>query len=498
MTVNPNIKSIAVIGCGPSGAGALKAFLAEGTFDRVKAFERRSDFGGLWNYTTETDIGAVPIPNTDPTIDLKAKLCKQTNKYVWPAAVYDYLDTNVPRDIMSYAEFPFDDSLPLFPHREDVRKYLNNYSEELKPYVAFNTKVVDVDYVDGKWQVTSRPVSIETEGGLKRSEDEGLEDTVETFDAILLSVGNYDLPYIPEKDGIEEWIAKYPGSIIHTKDYRSPQQVCGMVSKEGNILVVGNSASAGDLCFQIATQEKRLVYKSIRSKSKHPAGTSELTREVGDIEKFDADSKSVHIKNGTIIENVELIIFATGYLKSYPFLNKNVTAKFPLLTDGLRVLNVYEHIFPFYYPNLAILGLGRFVLPTRTSETQGCYVSKVWSGKLTLPPVEDMIKWEKDRVAIKGPGKAFHDLPFPDDVNYSQNLNQQIIAAGGGLVPHVWTAKEIIIRALMVQVKVGYIKYKQASGMSATSYQELIDAGYLEPFEVSEENARYFLDNVTQ
>lgn len=498
MTLAQAVKSIGIIGCGPSGAGALKAFIAEGTFDRIKAFEKRSDFGGLWNYTAETDIGAVPIPNTDPKIDLLAKLCKQTNEYVWPAAVYDFLDTNVPRDIMSYAGFPFDKSLPLFPHREDVRKYLKEYSEDLRPYVSFDTKVVDVDYVDGKWQVTSRPVTVETEGAATPSSIEGLKDTVETFDALLLSVGNYDLPYIPEKEGVEEWVAKYPRTIMHTKDYRSPKQVCDMVSKDGNIVVIGNSASAGDLCYQIATRENRKVYKSKRSESKHPAGISDLIKDVGDIAKFDAATKSVLIVDGTVIENVELVIYATGYLKSYPFLNKNVTDKFPLLTDGLRVLNVYEHIFPFYYPNLAILGLGRFVLPTRTSETQGCYISKVWSGKIALPPVEEMIKWENDRVALKGPAKAFHDLPFPEDVVYSHNLNEQIIAAGGGLVPHTWDAEEIIIRSLVMKVKVAYIKYRQDTGISANSYQELIDANYLEPLEVSEEKAQLLLQSPGQ
>ena len=44
----PSIKSIAVIGAGPSGAITLDALTKEGTFDVIRVFERNDQAGGMW------------------------------------------------------------------------------------------------------------------------------------------------------------------------------------------------------------------------------------------------------------------------------------------------------------------------------------------------------------------------------------------------------------------------------------------------------------------
>jgi cation diffusion facilitator CzcD-associated flavoprotein CzcO len=42
------IKSVAVIGLGPSGAITIDALAKEQTFDRIVVFERKSAPGGCW------------------------------------------------------------------------------------------------------------------------------------------------------------------------------------------------------------------------------------------------------------------------------------------------------------------------------------------------------------------------------------------------------------------------------------------------------------------
>lgn len=42
------IKSVAVIGAGPSGAIAVDAFMQEKVFDVVRVFERQEMAGGCW------------------------------------------------------------------------------------------------------------------------------------------------------------------------------------------------------------------------------------------------------------------------------------------------------------------------------------------------------------------------------------------------------------------------------------------------------------------
>lgn len=44
----PNIRRVAVIGAGPSGAIATDALVKEQAFDVVKVFDRRAGVGGTW------------------------------------------------------------------------------------------------------------------------------------------------------------------------------------------------------------------------------------------------------------------------------------------------------------------------------------------------------------------------------------------------------------------------------------------------------------------
>ncbi|CUM66602.1 uncharacterized protein PRCAT00004271001 [Priceomyces carsonii] len=489
------IKSIAIIGAGPCGTGALKAFIKEGRFGRIQAFEKRPDLGGLWNYTVETDEKSTPVPCESPSLDIDPVFNENTGNFVWPSPVYDYLDTNVPKEIMTYVDEPFSTDLPIFPHRSDVLEYMKHYATELNNFIRFNTKVVHIDLLnDNKWKVISRPVVEETNGGKISSRIQKFEDKTEIFDAVVIATGNYDIPYIPNRQGMEEWNSKHPGTISHVKSYRNPKT---LEQENGEILVVGNSASAGDLAYQLATTLKRKIYKSKRSENQLPTGKSNFVMEVADIKRFDADSRSIYLEDGSKLENVSRIIFATGYLKSFPFMDHFNRTQFPLLTDGNKVHGIYEQIILYNYPNLAIIGLPRFVLPTRNAETQACWLSKVWSGKIKLPSVEYMRDLERKRVEDKGSGKKFHDLIFPEDVLYSNLLNSQIFNSvktlknsEKGLLPKVWDKEQIKIRGSIKAIKESYIIYKERTGKLAKSVQELEDAKITEPLFISDEELR--------
>lgn len=485
-----NIKSVAIIGAGPSGAGALKALIQEKKFDKVQAFEKRPCFGGLWNYTPETDTTCIPIPCEEPVLDIQPVLAHDKTKYIYSSPAYNFLDTNVPKDIMTYADFPFPEDTPVFPHRSEVWKYMNDYSKELYPYVQFNTKVVHVELLDNnKWKVVTRKVVNENQGARVITTE--FPDVEEIYDAVIIANGNYDVPYIPNRDGMKEWSEKYPGSIIHVKAYRQPEDYADL---KGEILVVGNSASGGDLAYQLAVGLKRPIYKSKRSENSLPAGHSDYIVDRADIKRFNAAEKLVEFTDGTKLENVDKVIFATGYLKSYPFLQYlNKTDK-PLLTDGFRVHGNYQHVILYNYPNLAILGLARYVLPTRAAETQGCWLAKIWSGRIPLPSYDEMKAWEEGEVAKRGSGTKFHDLLFPNDVHYSNLLNNQILDSvkhlpveERGLIPKIWDKEQTAIRGSIKPLKEAYIKYKEETGIAAKTYQELIEANVIDKVMISDE-----------
>lgn len=470
------IRRVAVIGAGPVGSGLTKALLNERHFDKIQVFEKRNSFGGLWNYTKpllkHANATSCPrVPCEKPNVRIRPQGTLEESN-VFQTAVYKYLDTNVPKHLMEYKGNKFPEGTPLFPIREQVLDYIVNYSKKIEDHVNFNTEVVRVSYNDSSEEYTVR-----TENLLTKEENE------ESFDAVAVATGFYDLPFIPSRPGLKEWHDKYPSSVCHAKDFDCPED---FLQAKGEILIVGNSASASDLAFELATLTKRPIYKSKRSETKLPAPPSPNIRDVPDIKHFSPETRSVTFVDGRELKNVERIIFCTGYLKSMPFLPAGVEGRGNeilngLITSGRRVNNLYNHITSIQLPTFGVIGLPRFVLPTRLSETQGAWLSRVWSGRIDLPSIEVQNKYHNWFIENNGDGSTYHDLNFPLDVQYSQRLNREIRHAGnGGYFGVEWKGDQIKIRSSINALKEGYVSYQQETGKSALTIEELIDAGYFQ------------------
>jgi thioredoxin reductase len=360
---------------------------------------------------------------------------------------------------MAYKDYPFPEDVPLFPTHQQILAYIENYSKDVEQYVTFNEEVISVQYIKetSKWEVISRSTIDEAE-------------TTDFFDAVAIAVGSYDKPFIPNVSGLKEWHEKFPNSIVHAKSYDEPEQFKNSV----NILVVGNSASGIDISYQLATKLNKVVYKSIRSEGKLPGGRDDRVKDVGDLLKFDPITKSVYFKDGFRLDNVDSIIFATGYLKSIPFVKGE-----ELITDGAKVHGLYKHLIYYPNPTLAVIGVPRFVLPTRLSETQGCWLARVWSGRIQLPSQEEM---EKFNASLEGDERKHHDLMFPKDVDYSNELNDQTHKAEGdyGYYAVTWDERQKQIRGSIVAIKLGYIKYMADHNKPAASLEVLEDLEYFE------------------
>ncbi|ODV85850.1 hypothetical protein CANARDRAFT_7213 [[Candida] arabinofermentans NRRL YB-2248] len=474
-----NIKSIAVVGGGPCGSAAIKSLLKENAFSRIVGFERRFETGGLWNYSDETsNTQKLPVPSLDPhDPSLLTPFKKpEDGSYIWPSAIYELLDTNVPYQIMEYSGTKFPESSKIFPTKQEVLDYFKEYSKEVEQYIKFGTIVVDVSFFpeneNEKWRVTYRKVCDETNGGLEESDL--VPDEVEMFDAVLLASGHYDLPYVPDRPGLKEWSAKYPNSVSHAKSFRHARQ---FKDAKGEILLVGNSASGLDLAYQLATILKRPVYKSARSKSSLPGGSSDFIKTVPDIESLDPETKQVKFVDGTTLDNVEKIIFATGYLRHYPYLKSLNSSDKPLVTNGERIRNLYKQLLSYNYPGLAFICVPRYILPTRVSETQTSWLAKVFTHKIKLPSVEQMEEEENKLLEERGDCPKFHNMMYPEDVLYSRSLNEEIKTVPGWektMVPCEWTYEDIQLRASANPLKEAYLKYKELNdGKCVTSVDEL-------------------------
>lgn len=87
---------------------------------------------------------------------------------------------------------------------------------------------------------------------------------------------------------------------------------------------------------------------------------------------------SAIFEDGTVKENVDVVIFATGYSVAFPFLEEAV-----IKVEENRV-PLYKHVFPPHLekPTLAVIGLIQPLGPIMpTAELQARWATRVFKGK---------------------------------------------------------------------------------------------------------------------
>jgi len=448
-----DVKNIAIIGAGPTGLAAAKFLLAEKAFDKIDIFEQQSEVGGIWNYTPSIS-DSVPVPQTSPHVPL--------DKPIWPkngivpifsTPMYDQLNTNNIRDLMGFSDLSFPPNTLLFPARQDVQKYVVEYSQDIRHLISFSAQVQDVRLVPendrDRWQVLSKSTITNDEAS-------------KIYDAVVVASGHYGVPFIPLVPGIEAFHAAYPEIITHSKIYRAPRSFAGK-----KVIVVGNSASGLDIGAQISNVCKNPLLNSIRSPARLKVG-QDNREEVSPIAEYLIEERAVKFEDGRIEKNIDAIVYCTGYLYSYPFLESMSP---PVVTTGRRVIGLYQQLFDFRHPTLAFTALSQKIIPFPVAEGQAAAIAKVWAGKLKLPSRDEMELWEKRRVEERGDGTSFHVLVFPEDAEYLNGLHDWVKTAEGGFSkePAFWGAKNMRIREGYVEVRKKFVE----GGSVATTYEEL-------------------------
>lgn len=106
---------------------------------------------------------------------------------------------------------------------------------------------------------------------------------------------------------------------------------------------------------------------------------------VGPIEKFNTKRKSIELKDGTSLMNVDKVIYCTGYEYSHQFLRKDVRAKTALYDDGFHVDDLWQHIFWIDEPTLIYIGIPKEGPTFLTSQAQAAYAARCLAGRSFLP-----------------------------------------------------------------------------------------------------------------
>lgn len=347
-----------VIGAGAAGLATARQFAARGlAFDVLEAAD---DIGGIW------DAGRADSPMSRNTHVIASKA------------------------LQAFTDFPMPAEYPDYPGHAQVLAYLHDFADahELWPHIRLHSAVRRVrPAVDGPaagWRVTLADGSDHNYAG------------------VVIATGHDRLPRRVEFDGT----ASIP--VLHANEYHHPAQLA-----DRRVLVVGAGQSAADIlsdCVVTAASTlhssrrgfycmpkylfgrttdsmlqtpmwrplRRASYKAffrfLRYRSAalgipvpdftdglvipmlgdqlHHAYThGDITYKPG-IRSIDDDR--VTFTDGTE-EKVDLVILATGYLPSYPFVDK---AHLNWSPDQLRP-GLYLNIFPPGTPNLFVVGMVR-------------------------------------------------------------------------------------------------------------------------------------------
>lgn len=137
------IHNVIIIGAGPAGLVSAKSILetcssSSGGDETISivVFEEASTAGGIWNRESRPSIEChSQDPDDDDHNNIPVEASSQP--------VFRSLGTNLPKDVMSFQDFPHSPDEPFFQNPEQVCNYYKKYEKHhgLQQYINYNTRV---------------------------------------------------------------------------------------------------------------------------------------------------------------------------------------------------------------------------------------------------------------------------------------------------------------------------------------------------------------------
>ena len=348
-------KQLCLIGGGPNGIGLARE-LIEGGID-FDLFEAESDFGGVWNSEGKS------------------------------SRVYPSLHLISPKFNTQIPGYPMPDDYPVYPNHKQMLAYMRSYARDFGVYekATFDTLVTKVEPDGEEWIV-------ETSSGEKNR-----------YSVVVVCNGQQRVPRYPDP----AYPGEFTGEIVHSIEYKSPE-----LFKGKRVLVVGAGNSGCDIAVdavhhgehvfhstrrgyyyqpkfvagkptpqwmmelgqKFGTKEETLAYIKQVYKlagydgtdyglkepeypldAAHPIMNSQILHYIGhgditpkdDVSKF--DGKFVEFVDGSR-EEIDLVIYATGYDRDFPFLDPG------LLQWKNGIPDLFMHFAPRNFNNLLFFG----------------------------------------------------------------------------------------------------------------------------------------------
>ncbi|KAM8972541.1 uncharacterized protein RCH25_018276 [Pelodytes ibericus] len=390
---------VAVIGAGAAGLCCARHLLSRPfIYEPPVVFELSGKVGGTWVYAEGSEGES-------------------------HSSMYRDLRTNLPKEVMEFPDFGFDPSLPSFIHHTEVLRYLEGYTDKfgVRRHIRFGCRVMSVSPVPGgcdsglvPWDVTSH----------MRGET---RPVTERFDAVMVCVGHYSHPYIPDIAGIDI----FRGDVLHSHAYRCPE-----VFSSRSVVILGSGPSGVDMVLELAPYARQvtLSHRGPVLQWNPPENVKVAPPVVG------ATAETLVCEDGTSLE-ADTLIFCTGYKYHYPFLvpekqpripediedsisevsagpngesEKNgmelgTSDKLPEHEDVLKIHGkmstgildydaltvtdmgqghlppLYKHLIHARYPTLCFIGACKIVIPFPLFHCQVLFFLAVLEGKYQLP-----------------------------------------------------------------------------------------------------------------
>lgn len=436
-------KRVAIIGAGTSGLTCIKCCVDEGL--EPVCFETSEDIGGLWRFKE------VPEENR--------------------ASIYKSVIINTSKEMMCFSDFPIPEDFPNYMHNFKIMEYFRMYAKhfDLLKYIRFKTKVCSItkcpDFPNtGQWDVVT-----ETDGKQESS----------IFDAVLVCTGHHTNPHLPLNSfpGIE----KFKGRYLHSRDYKNPDEftdkrviVIGIGNSGGDLAVeishtakqvflstrrgawilnrVGDNGYPGDIVFSTrfnmilkllfsTAMTNSWIENQVNSRfnhahyglkpehrffSQHPTVNDDLPNRIisgrvlvkSNVSEF--TETAAIFEDGSKEEDIDAVVFATGYSFSFPFLGDCVK-----VTENQ--VNLYKYVFPpqLEKPTLAFIGLIQplgAIMPI--SELQARWATRVFKGLETLPSIGEVVSdiYTKKRAMTKRYVKSQRHTIQVDYMEYMDEL----------------------------------------------------------------------------
>ncbi|KAL8825427.1 MAG: hypothetical protein Q9170_007794 [Blastenia crenularia] len=466
---------IAIIGAGPSGLVAAKYLLAENKSFDITIFEQRDSVGGLWHYTPLSPKAQQPLNghtngSTDTAMDI---ITQELSKLNTP--MYEDLESNLPLAVMQFSDAPFPKSTQLFAKQELVLQYIRDYAEDLRSLIHLEHFVEEVRKADNRWEITIRAKGAHTVAK-------------QQFDAVIVAVnGHTDWPLLPPIEGLDEWTKAYPDSVFHSVSYKNAQAFKNKVSSSQPALFVNPSSSTNLSLYLTLFQRTLLVgvgpsgsdiSRQIGSVSAHPVLVAQretspyytpqsYTKELPGLISLSSSTRSAKFEDRTVENDIDAIMFCTGYAYTLPLV-KDVAKK-------IEEEALYQYIFRMETPTLAFMEMNEKIAPFPFAECQAAVLARVWSGRLSLPSVEEMEQWGKEIIEKRGVGRGFYALDPPADLEYMNEMYEWCCKAEGkdrGKMPKFWGKKEWWERMMAAEMKKEFNQRGEERG-KVEGYKEL-------------------------